>query len=260
MKTKFAIMLICYATILQSVAQPIKNFDAKGKVQTSTADFLSVTDGNTKAFTTALIPVIVGAGINIYNTIKERKKATYTGVYSNTFSFAKLPETITLNRLMLADKKEVEYGYKEVDPIASKFILDVSNKPGGITIKLVSGSLNRSKAYFKRGHTLAITIDIKIMGTAEDGSALDIGEASIIIPMIYVRNEGYNFKAPGIERYITEANFLPLPEKTSDRSVSIAFKITEVNLNKVVPSVVESILKSNGSDLTDLLKGALGFE
>jgi len=37
-------------------------------------------------------------------------------------------------------------------------------------------------------------------------------------------------------------------------------KITEVNLNKVEPTAVEAILKSNGSDITDVLKAALGVD
>ena len=257
---KLTFIFLCCFTI-QTIAQPVRNYDSKGKVQKSTTDFLSVTGSDvTRVFPVAIIPVIVGAGINIYNTLKERKQASYTGVYSNTFSFEHLPKTIKLQRMMITDKKVVDYKYEKIDPIAATYDLEVLKDPGGIKIKLFAASLKRSKACFKPGHTLAITVNIKLTGTADDGSAIDLGEGNIIIPMIYVRDDVYDFEATNLDEYVTKANFLPLPIKSDLLPVSMTVSITEINLNKVSPTVVESILKSNGSDLIDVLKGALGVD
>jgi hypothetical protein len=245
-----------------SIAQ-LKSYGPDGKTDKSfRTDFLmlvpisNVREQHAPHFPMALIPTIVGAGINLYITIQSHKNASYVGTYSNAFNLTTIPSMFNLDRVLIKSDKDsngkYEYGSDTVVAERFKFKLDTART--GISLQILSAIIKYSKACMKKDERLAISFDFHLLSVDKDGSMQDLGESTIVIPMIYVRKQPFDLS--NLTAYIGKAMYAPLAKKSSPLFITVNVK--EVNLNHVDPTLIEDILKSNGSDLTDVLKGALG--
>jgi hypothetical protein len=156
-------------------------------------------------------------------------------------------------------------------PIATEFFFKVHEFDStGIQFRLARVNFLYSKARFKVHNELkdflSISLDIKkstgagagSASSGQSGSSGSLGESTILIPIIRTNDTKSPLDIDRSNKIVGNTVFKGLSQAalTSGQTTLLNFSVTvsEANVSHIKPSAVDNFLKSNGSDLTGLIK------
>lgn len=263
---------------LQLSAQKLVNYDQNGDKLKSVAEYVDISIKNeqlssdTKLGATILAGVILGPVYNILSsTIKsvlEKRQKSYTASYSNSKQFLSESfkkagsKSLIISRYAINSLEEISN-----ERIMAKYEFALVEEENSISIEIKNVCLNRSKARYKKDDNLAITINIKATSTTisskidsdtkenKSESKTVESDGTITIPIFKVTGDTQDLQNKG--NVINKIRLNGISLSTSN-SIKFSVSISETNITRIDPSVVQTILTNNNSDIQSILKTIFG--
>ncbi len=263
---------------LQLSAQKLINYDQNGDKLKSVTEYVGIdikiypTSNPVKVFSPVIASVLLGPVYNILSsTIKsslEKRQKSYTASYANSKEFSgELFKKEGLKSLIVN-----RYAISSLDNIVdeqlmAKYELTLSEVENCLIIEVKEIFLKRSKARYKKDDDLAITINIKATSTTDlvkkdpdtnenklESKSVD-GEGTITIPIFKLTGDNQDLTGKG--NFINTIRLNGITPSTS-KYINIAVNITETNITHIDPTIVQTILTNNNSDIQSILKAIFG--
>lgn len=278
MKKTIAITILALM-IFQLPAQKIVNYDKNGGKLKTVSEFVELSINNTPSnkaplAVSATAGVVLGpvfdfaAGL-IKSKIEKRKKS-FVASYSNSnefiqddFKTGNLKELV-VRRYAMNALNELEGENKS---LMSEYIFKMSDDHGDLVLELKNVTLNRSKARYKESDNLAIAINIKAKasvsgsakaekGKSEEKKAVE-GEGKILIPVISIIDGTQDFSNKG-----NIVGKVKIKGVKFEDLIDVIFEvsISETNITRLDPNIVEEIITNNSKDIQAILKALFKVE
>lgn len=252
MKTRFTIFSIFFFLTTIHSQNSIKNWDKNGKCHKSVSEYTEIIISQKKPGLSALKPILMGPAYSIFSSIVknslENRKKSFTGTYSNSaiINDPKDIDSIIVNRYAINKLEEIDS--KHLATSIKMYVLP-DEEANGLNINLASIKMAKSKAKYKSGNNLAISIAIK--ATYKKGEKSYSSDGTIIIPIATVSSDIQEFEK-GVNKI-----FLDGIDFKSINYIQFSVTVTESNTSKLNPTIVQNLLTNNLNDLQTILKTIL---
>lgn len=282
MKQLILALLFCSPS-LSVVAQQVNNFDKAGKNAKSLSEFVKIElevkpGGRGPAAVGALAGIVLGPVINIASSLVknglEKRQKSFTASYSNTVGFEKDKISMTGGKTLIVSRYAInDLSQLTSENLTTEFRLLLIPGEERITIKLKDLLLRKSKArYRNEKDNLTVSINLKVTsmqktetkkGSAEkkeddsEPKTTEVTkEATINVPIIKVSDDTKDLSTSDV---INEITLHGIDLKSSE-GLTFGVTVTETNINRVDPSLVQSLVSNNSTDIQNILKAIFGVE
>jgi hypothetical protein len=263
---------------LQLTAQKLVNYNQKGEKLKSATEYVGIdikiypTSDQVKVVSPVIASVMLGPVFNIVtSSIKnglEKRQKSYIASYANSKEFSgKLFKEGGLKSLIVTRYAISSLDNIVDDQLMAKYELALSEVENCLLIEAKDIFLKRSKARYKKDDNLAITINIKATSTTDlvtkdpdtkenklESKSVD-SEGTITIPIFKLTGDNQDLTGKG--NFINTIRLNGITPSTS-KYIKIAVNITETNITHIDPSIVQTILTNNNSDIQSILKAIFG--
>jgi hypothetical protein len=280
------IATLSFSLLTVAKAQEMKNYDSAGQCTKSATDYLEISlSSESKSLApiaTALLGSVATVGIDIYNSISDKRQKSYSAVYSNSATF--IVDSTLYKKLkgyyIIIKRYAINQPIDSLNNVMAEYefkIVEFSSNM--IRLKLAEVVLNKSKARFNSKDNLSIGLDLKLASSStinstnstessgklsaksdstnnksnNSNSNQNLGDITIKIPII--KPSSTPLTIPENTRLFNDLYFQGvLFPKNNKVILSISANITEANINHLESGIVDDLLKNHSSDITSILK------
>lgn len=254
--------------ISQLPAQKIINYNQSGDKTKTLSEFVEISlkssiekNGVAPA---AIVGVVLGPLYDIVSGIikdkLEKRQKSFVASYSNSNEFSKvdlndgIPTELTVKRYAMNNLDELE---RDPKPLMSEYTFSVTPSGNDVLIELINITLNQSKARYKENDDLAISISVKskvTVTTAADPKTIE-SDGTFLVPIIGVGGGAQDFSKRG---KIVGKMILKNVDLAKLSTINFAVTVTETNIKRADPGIVQQILTNNSKEIQSILKELFG--